>query len=104
MNNPFFPSDQHTPQQTDPSAPPYIRNLPVGNARLLGPQQFSDGVNFWHTEELASMPVGSDPSLLRDRSGHGTAKHRRTRSGCYTCRARRVKCDEKKPVCDRKSL
>ncbi|KAL7899246.1 hypothetical protein HDV64DRAFT_223787 [Trichoderma sp. TUCIM 5745] len=28
-------------------------------------------------------------------------KHRRTRSGCYTCRSRRVKCDENRPICDR---
>ncbi|QIX01044.1 hypothetical protein AMS68_006561 [Peltaster fructicola] len=28
-------------------------------------------------------------------------KHRRTRSGCYTCRQRRVKCDEGRPICDR---
>ncbi|KAK8868071.1 Sterol uptake control protein 2 [Apiospora arundinis] len=28
-------------------------------------------------------------------------KHRRTRSGCYTCRNRRVKCDETHPICDR---
>ncbi|KAG6366185.1 hypothetical protein INS49_000361 [Diaporthe citri] len=28
-------------------------------------------------------------------------KHRRTRSGCFTCRSRRVKCDETHPVCER---
>ncbi|KAL8999112.1 MAG: hypothetical protein Q9169_002000 [Polycauliona sp. 2 TL-2023] len=28
-------------------------------------------------------------------------KHRRTRSGCYTCRQRRVKCDEARPQCAR---
>lgn len=28
-------------------------------------------------------------------------KHRRTRSGCYTCRSRRVKCDETHPTCER---
>ncbi|KAK0128959.1 hypothetical protein ONS95_000902 [Cadophora gregata] len=28
-------------------------------------------------------------------------KHRRTRSGCYTCRSRRVKCDEHRPLCER---
>ncbi|KAF1830038.1 hypothetical protein BDW02DRAFT_121907 [Decorospora gaudefroyi] len=28
-------------------------------------------------------------------------KHRRTRSGCFTCRQRRVKCDEGRPVCER---
>ncbi|KAK5957837.1 hypothetical protein OHC33_001026 [Knufia fluminis] len=28
-------------------------------------------------------------------------KHKKTRTGCVTCKARRVKCDEKKPICDR---
>ncbi|KAH7382509.1 hypothetical protein DE146DRAFT_230062 [Phaeosphaeria sp. MPI-PUGE-AT-0046c] len=28
-------------------------------------------------------------------------KHRRTRSGCFTCRQRRVKCDENHPTCER---
>lgn len=28
-------------------------------------------------------------------------KHRRTRSGCFTCRNRRVKCDEARPICER---
>lgn len=27
--------------------------------------------------------------------------HKRSRSGCFTCRARRVKCDESHPVCQR---
>lgn len=34
-------------------------------------------------------------------SGAEAVKHRRTRSGCFTCRSRRVKCDEKRPVCER---
>ncbi|KAI9848873.1 MAG: hypothetical protein M1837_006389 [Sclerophora amabilis] len=33
--------------------------------------------------------------------GKEKVKHRRTRSGCFTCRARRVKCDEKRPSCER---
>lgn len=28
-------------------------------------------------------------------------KHRRTRSGCFMCRSRRVKCDETRPICER---
>ncbi|KAK9236019.1 hypothetical protein V1525DRAFT_380343 [Lipomyces kononenkoae] len=28
-------------------------------------------------------------------------RHKRTRSGCYTCRKRRVKCDETRPICNR---
>ncbi|KAF2092178.1 hypothetical protein K490DRAFT_13455, partial [Saccharata proteae CBS 121410] len=37
----------------------------------------------------------------RPAAGSEHVKHRRTRSGCYTCRNRRVKCDETHPVCDR---
>ncbi|UNI21720.1 hypothetical protein JDV02_007680 [Purpureocillium takamizusanense] len=35
--------------------------------------------------------------------GNGTdhVKHRRTRSGCFMCRSRRVKCDETRPICER---
>ncbi|KAF2019313.1 hypothetical protein BU24DRAFT_116978 [Aaosphaeria arxii CBS 175.79] len=41
-------------------------------------------------------------SRMRRRSGPGDhVKHRRTRSGCYTCRQRRVKCDENHPICER---
>ncbi|EEP77834.1 predicted protein [Uncinocarpus reesii 1704] len=28
-------------------------------------------------------------------------RHKRTKSGCFTCRARRVKCDETRPICER---
>ena len=28
-------------------------------------------------------------------------KHKKTRTGCVTCKSRRVKCDEKKPICNR---
>ncbi|KAI6785137.1 uncharacterized protein J7T54_006779 [Emericellopsis cladophorae] len=34
--------------------------------------------------------------------GSEAVKHKRTRSGCLTCRSRRVKCDEKRPVCCQK--
>lgn len=45
------------------------------------------------------------PKVARSRRKPETGdhkKHRRTRSGCYTCRSRRVKCDEGKPTCERK--
>ncbi|KAL1879361.1 hypothetical protein VTK73DRAFT_7092 [Phialemonium thermophilum] len=43
------------------------------------------------------------PQRIRRKSAPGVdhIKHRRTRSGCYTCRSRRVKCDETHPVCER---
>ena len=32
-------------------------------------------------------------------SGGGSHKHRKTLTGCWTCRSRKVKCDESKPAC-----
>lgn len=46
---------------------------------------------------FASVPKSQ--SLLQPIPDH--KKHKRTRSGCFTCRARRIKCDETRPVCDR---
>ncbi|THV46369.1 hypothetical protein BGAL_0392g00080 [Botrytis galanthina] len=47
--------------------------------------------------------IGPIPKTNRRKSSQGIehVKHRRTRSGCYTCRSRRVKCDEHRPKCDR---
>lgn len=49
------------------------------------------------------MTSNSKPSRVRRKSAPGseTVKHRRTRSGCFTCRTRRVKCDETHPICER---
>lgn len=33
-----------------------------------------------------------------------TKRTTRTRTGCYTCRVRRIKCDETKPICKRCSI
>ncbi|CAK1361504.1 unnamed protein product [Cercospora beticola] len=52
----------------------------------------------------------SKPMLLRQArrqtrrqrlQGAEYVRHQRTRSGCYTCRQRRVKCDESYPICER---
>ncbi|KAI5783894.1 hypothetical protein DFH27DRAFT_615740 [Peziza echinospora] len=47
-----------------------------------------------------SMP--KNPRIRRKSiAGMEQVKHRRTRSGCFTCRGRRVKCDETRPTCER---
>ncbi|KAE8365453.1 fungal-specific transcription factor domain-containing protein [Aspergillus caelatus] len=43
--------------------------------------------------------VGRATEGGRGRSSRRPASHRRSRSGCYTCRLRRKKCDETHPVC-----
>ncbi|PMD50290.1 uncharacterized protein K444DRAFT_547199 [Hyaloscypha bicolor E] len=47
--------------------------------------------------------IAPKPNRSRRKSSQGSehTKHRRTRSGCYTCRSRRVKCDEAHPICER---
>ncbi|KAF2223746.1 hypothetical protein BDZ85DRAFT_273907 [Elsinoe ampelina] len=46
-------------------------------------------------------PVDGPSKGKRRQHGIDHVKHKRTRSGCYTCRQRRVKCDETHPTCER---
>ncbi|ORY63247.1 uncharacterized protein BCR38DRAFT_344223 [Pseudomassariella vexata] len=54
-------------------------------------------------DPIMFQPPKSQNGRSRRKSAPGLdhVKHRRTRSGCYTCRSRRVKCDEAHPVCER---
>lgn len=56
--------------------------------------QYEDG-----SGAMGSVP-GSGRARRRLVPGE-PVKHRRTRSGCFTCRQRRVKCDENHPTCER---
>ncbi|KAJ6258439.1 hypothetical protein Dda_6479 [Drechslerella dactyloides] len=52
--------------------------------------------------DLSSGQRWQNAEIKLELSGPGEhIKHRRTRSGCFTCRARRVKCDETRPICER---
>ncbi|KAJ5133377.1 hypothetical protein N7448_001594 [Penicillium atrosanguineum] len=73
---------------------------------LFGPSQYPESVAFWHDPSSApAMAISASsyppkqPTLLQPISD--AKKHKRTRSGCFTCRARRIKCDEGRPVCER---
>ncbi|KAM5451811.1 hypothetical protein MaudCBS49596_003639 [Microsporum audouinii] len=91
-------------------------------------QQYQHPLTYWHNshslpnqpiphqEPFHGQPIPTSPAIPEQK------KHKRTRSGCFTCRARRVKvtqstgvillfsmpancgavkCDEKRPTCDR---
>lgn len=47
------------------------------------------------------QPSKGQRSRRKSAPGPDHIKHRRTRSGCFTCRGRRVKCDETRPICER---
>lgn len=72
---------------------------------LFGPTQYPDSVAFWHDPSAApamavpAPPYPPKPTLLQPIPDQ--KKHKRTRSGCFTCRARRIKCDETRPLCER---
>lgn len=74
---------------------------------LFGPSEYPESVAFWH-DPSATHPVAlPTPSYLSARQSTllqpipDQKKHKRTRSGCFTCRARRIKCDESRPICER---
>ncbi|TVY29510.1 putative transcriptional regulatory protein [Lachnellula hyalina] len=74
---------------------------------LRPPKQLSSAssyteLNFLFGVQDPTMEVPK-PTRNQKRPSQGTdhTKHRRTRSGCYTCRSRRVKCDEAHPICER---
>ncbi|KAJ5666895.1 hypothetical protein N7462_011304 [Penicillium macrosclerotiorum] len=73
---------------------------------LFGPSQYPESVAFWHDPSAAAPTMAipaaypsKQPTLLQPLPDQ--KKHKRTRSGCFTCRARRIKCDETRPVCER---
>ncbi|KAJ6012072.1 hypothetical protein N7499_012957 [Penicillium canescens] len=70
---------------------------------LFGPTSYPESVAFWHDPSAPAMAVApsytsKEASLLNPLD---QKKHKRTRSGCFTCRARRIKCDETRPLCER---
>ncbi|PLB55816.1 RTA1-domain-containing protein [Aspergillus steynii IBT 23096] len=50
------------------------------------------------SSEVFLQPVKAPSLVGRERQRHRVS-HRKSRNGCYTCKARRVKCDELKPTC-----
>lgn len=117
-----------TPPNGLPAVPEFYQQQP----RLHHLQTMSNeslGAYPEYDEYNRPMLPGQGPSQgpvrSRKRAAHGAdhVKHRRTRSGCFTCRQRRVKvcpsaeispftiadicasqCDENHPVCDRLSI
>jgi Fungal specific transcription factor domain/Fungal Zn(2)-Cys(6) binuclear cluster domain len=70
---------------------------------LFGPQTHLEGIAFWYRFDQTGPMPRRQHVLKKETGSHGSesVKHRRTRNGCFTCRNRRVKCDEARPICDR---
>ena len=73
----------------------------LGDSGLPMPQNHMGGVAFWYRPDTSMPLIDRHNSMGGAITGIEAVKHRRTRSGCFTCRSRRVKCDETRPMCDR---
>lgn len=117
----------YTPSQTTLMGAGYSQDQSQFSAySILGPSQFPESVAFWHNPsptqpqqqqqrkhqrptvtatDLSTPATPYLPSTQNQQRSSQPAtdqkKHKRTRSGCFTCRSRRIKCDEGRPVCDR---
>ncbi|EFR05282.1 hypothetical protein MGYG_08293 [Nannizzia gypsea CBS 118893] len=111
------PIDDHSKKSNAALQP--LQPLGHGNVKLTpnywyrGPElqshqrQYQHPLTYWHhPHSLPNQPVSPQEAFHGQSVPASPAipeqkKHKRTRSGCFTCRARRVKCDEKRPTCDR---
>jgi hypothetical protein len=85
------------PNEPIPQYPMYDNQYNNQYHRLNGPSSHHDGVAFWyrpppeplyeHDAAMFSDGTGMQPNAMEA----AAIKHKRTRSGCYTCRSRRVK-------------
>ncbi|RVX68593.1 hypothetical protein B0A52_07020 [Exophiala mesophila] len=100
--------EQPYPNMMEQSYPIYDGGFNAPYPRLSGPATHFDGVAFWYNPTNNDQMYERDPNIFASRGAitpnamdSASIKHRRTRSGCFTCRSRRVKCDETRPICDR---
>ncbi|KAK3487725.1 uncharacterized protein B0T23DRAFT_213097 [Neurospora hispaniola] len=93
----------------DPSLSQHGASIPVQQAPVLSlgttpmspAYQNLGGFFNGYAEPIMFSAPKAQRSRRKSAPGLDHIKHRRTRSGCYTCRSRRVKCDETHPVCER---
>lgn len=89
-----------TSNMTDPNYSVYNGNFNTVYPRLAGPATHFDGVAFWYNPNNSEQLYDRDQDMYigqggaqqaSSMEGSSSVKHRRTRSGCFTCRSRRVK-------------
>ncbi|EEA20979.1 hypothetical protein EYB25_008455 [Talaromyces marneffei] len=122
MAEQFFPHGSAHTSFRDPQMPQYSQpNSYPAFPILLGSGHVPDTLLYWNNDnnlQTGVAPIArptfaslqqhqtqpqpqSQPQLQQQQLTAEQRKHKRTRSGCLTCRSRRVKCDEGRPVCDR---
>ncbi|PSS05298.1 hypothetical protein BD289DRAFT_457598 [Coniella lustricola] len=73
----------------------------VSEPLTMGSSHSPVGYAGYSEQTIDYHPPKNSRHRRKSAPGSDHVKHRRTRSGCFTCRSRRVKCDEARPTCDR---
>ncbi|PGH16616.1 hypothetical protein AJ80_05118 [Polytolypa hystricis UAMH7299] len=104
MGSYFVPEGIVSSYPHDPSSSvQYSESLPLSVHTNPVPEHYSNPSTMWHHPPPPTQSTfQSSPSQSQmPPNPPDQKKHKRTRSGCYTCRSRRVKCDETHPICER---
>ncbi|KAK9316274.1 hypothetical protein V1522DRAFT_405217 [Lipomyces starkeyi] len=89
----YSPSSMNLPQPQAP--PPQRQPVPAQVAAAAAAVALHQHA---HSSQVAAAQVAA---TIADVTAHKPAKEikRRTKTGCLTCRKRRIKCDERHPIC-----
>ncbi|CAG7853874.1 SubName: Full=Uncharacterized protein {ECO:0000313/EMBL:CCA67950.1}; Flags: Fragment [Serendipita indica DSM 11827] len=91
MHNPYvYGSPQH-PQPPPPPAAQRSRGPPLPTASIVHPIQ----------TDLSSTSGPDTPLSGAAGAARKRPKYTRSKKGCLTCRSKKIKCDERKPICTR---
>ncbi|CZT00813.1 related to C6 finger domain protein [Rhynchosporium graminicola] len=73
----------------------------TSSTHLSSASSYADLQYLFGVQDTMMNPPKPHRNRRKSNPNPDQTKHRRTRSGCYTCRSRRVKCDETRPLCER---
>ncbi|KAL8926469.1 MAG: hypothetical protein Q9172_001772 [Xanthocarpia lactea] len=86
------------PQMTAPLPPPMNSYYPVMPGQSIPPPQHMN-VTSDPTQQPMRYPLPPPDGRMMSGGRHKKEIKRRTKTGCLTCRKRRIKCDEAHPAC-----
>ena len=87
MSNHFWPDDAQYSDDTLQTQ----QCVDLTKVAKLVPASGQDTLFEINDTQLTTQPKAAAKARSRQTAGQQQVKHRRTRSGCYTCRSRRVK-------------
>ncbi|KAH7383719.1 hypothetical protein BKA64DRAFT_646894 [Cadophora sp. MPI-SDFR-AT-0126] len=99
--NSEYPAERASSRQKVPSFGTSLQRDSPPSRHVSSASSYADLQYLFGVQDTMENTPKPNRNRRKSNSNPDQTKHRRTRSGCYTCRSRRVKCDEHRPVCER---